>query len=182
MIALGRASPGISLVELLIVLLLLASLAVLAALPLRQTIIRSAVAHQTTLLLGSLHLARSEALRSGQVYSICPSLDGLTCTTGDWNSGWLVYANSARALQPAAPSHIISRVRPTSLIDLQTVPNNTLRLHINYTADGRTRQLHGALQMGTILICSQAWGEALIINASGRPRREQRHCDAGDDA
>jgi len=181
MIALARASRGVSLVELLIVLFLLASLAVLAALPLRQIIIRSAVAHQTTLLLSSLHLARSEALRSGQLYSICPSLDGLTCTTSGWNSGWLVYANPARTMHPAAPSLIISRVRPTSLIALQTLPNNTLRLHINYTADGRTRQLHGALQMGTILICSQTWGEALIINASGRPRRERRHCDPGDD-
>jgi type IV fimbrial biogenesis protein FimT len=176
-----RPYRGLSLPEMLVCVLLLAGLAALASVPLRQSVARAAVAHQTSLLLGSLNLARTEALRLGQVYTLCPSRDGETCTPGDWNSGWLVYANPSLDPQPPQTQAILSRTRATPLTRVHTEANRPLRLHISYGEDGRTRQLSGALQMGTLRICSHDQGEALIINASGRARRESLHCQTGGD-
>jgi len=168
---------GLSLPETLFCMLLLASLATLTAVPLRQSVTRAAVAHQTSLLLGSLNLARTEALRLGQVHTLCPSRDGETCAPGDWSSGWLVYANPALDPQPPQSQAILSRTRSTALFRVHTEANRPLRLHISYGEDGRTRHLSGALQMGTLRICSHDQGEALIINASGRARRESLNCE-----
>jgi type IV fimbrial biogenesis protein FimT len=46
-------------------------------------------------MLGSLQLARAEAIKEGQTVSVCPSLDGATCSGAtDWETGWIIFSDS----------------------------------------------------------------------------------------
>jgi type IV fimbrial biogenesis protein FimT len=41
-------------------------------------------------LVGSVNVARSEAIKRNAQITLCVSSDGTSCTTGSWESGWLV--------------------------------------------------------------------------------------------
>lgn len=45
----------------------------------------------------AMTLARSEAIKQNRFVTVCESADGLQCgTTGNWNDGWIVFANTSQ--------------------------------------------------------------------------------------
>lgn len=84
---------GITLVELMITLAVLA-IGMALAYPSFTGVIRSnRVATGTNDLLAAFNLARTEALRSNRGAGVCPSATGGACAGGDWNSGTLVFTD-----------------------------------------------------------------------------------------
>ncbi|MFP4209434.1 MAG: GspH/FimT family pseudopilin [Wenzhouxiangella sp.] len=85
-----RSQRGLTLLELMITIAVLAIL-VTAGIPQFQRLIQS---NQTTSgandLLSSLQLARSESVRRGSPVTLCPSTDQSTCSGSDWSVGWVV--------------------------------------------------------------------------------------------
>jgi type IV fimbrial biogenesis protein FimT len=58
-----------------------------------------------------LQSARQQALRDRQFITLCPSIDGLSCSSQPhWQSGWLMVTESGEILQHSA-------ARPTLIID-----------------------------------------------------------------
>ena len=93
-----KKSGGFTLLELLIVLVIGASL-IMVGVPAFQTVIadqRSTTSANE--LIESLILARSEAIKRGRYVSVCKSSDGATCTAGsNWNEGWIIFASQSSA-------------------------------------------------------------------------------------
>jgi type IV fimbrial biogenesis protein FimT len=114
---LRRSAAGYTLVELLVVLLLAATLATLAVPAFRELGADARRNARLEELRASLQLARSEALVRGRPVVVCASSDGIACGPGSaWSEGWATLVSSdGRATQPLAasgPDHATS-VRAT---------------------------------------------------------------------
>ncbi|SFS19195.1 type IV fimbrial biogenesis protein FimT [Dyella sp. OK004] len=84
---------GLSLIELMITIFVLAILSAIAVPNFRNLIHRHQITTATNSLLAAFAYARSEAVTRGTFVSLCPSADGKTCaTTTAYDTGWLIYA------------------------------------------------------------------------------------------
>jgi|HigsolmetaAR201D_1030396.scaffolds.fasta_scaffold04537_7 prepilin-type N-terminal cleavage/methylation domain len=98
MCAMERAQTGVTLIELMVALMVLAILLGVAV-PSFAEFTRSnrATAAQNDLVT-AFNLARSEALRTSAPVSVCPSADGASCGgVNDWASGWIVFTDATGA-------------------------------------------------------------------------------------
>ena len=89
-----KNNRGLTLIELLVTVAVVVIIAVLAP-PMLANMLDSnrSIAHYNKLA-GSLALARSESIRRGAIISICGSSDGASCNTANWETGWLVFADT----------------------------------------------------------------------------------------
>jgi len=88
---------GFTLVELMMVLAVAAVL-VTVAIPSFSTLIKNnRLTTFTNTLVGSLVLARSEAVRRGRAVTVCASSNGTGCTATSWQQGWIVFTDAGTA-------------------------------------------------------------------------------------
>ena len=96
----GRARPegGFTLIEMMVTVALLAVLIALVTPSFRGLLRDNRAAAQANALVGSLMLARSEAIKRNVPVVVCQSDDGITCTGDDdaWAAGWIVWPDSDR--------------------------------------------------------------------------------------
>jgi type IV fimbrial biogenesis protein FimT len=165
-------AAGTTLLELLTVLAVVAVLATLAVPGFQTFALDNRRASVVNGFLHNVFLARSEAVKRGEVASVCPSSDGQRCDPGlDWSVGWIVFANHDRDEPPvrdAAEELIItSRGSPG----------------VSITSNRRAysfRPMGQAVVNGTVVFCDargSAHARAIIISRSGRPRVAQRDAD-----
>ena len=89
----GRSNQrGLTLVELLSTVSIIAVVNALAGPTLGETFKRNQLRSQAERVMTTLNLARSEAVKRNQPVSVCRSNDGETCS-GDWSDGWIVFSN-----------------------------------------------------------------------------------------
>lgn len=164
---------GFTLVELMITIALFAILAAFAAPSFRTVIQNNRITTQLNDLVGSLQLARSEAVKRGQPVSLCKSADGAACNGGgNWNQGWIVFldVDGDGALDGADGDTILN-------VGAQLNGNNTLVGSANVANVIRFNPRGFAPNTnGTLALCddrgnSQAKGVA--IANTGRIRRTQ---------
>ena len=86
---------GFTLVELMVTISIMSILLAIAAPSYNTTIASTRMSGEINSLLGSLNLARSEAVKRGLQVDVCPQAGGV-CGTGvtDWSSGWYVVVDS----------------------------------------------------------------------------------------
>jgi type IV fimbrial biogenesis protein FimT len=122
---------GFSLVELLVVLALIATVTAIASPSLEKmltaTRIRSAVNDWAS----SAQFARTEALRRNEMVTLCPSSNGSSCTSTDYEQGWIVIASSStlsagRILQDTFPKPRVTLVQATAK-KIEFLPNGLLK-------------------------------------------------------
>ncbi|CAJ0715406.1 hypothetical protein LMG6871_01438 [Ralstonia edaphis] len=85
---------GISLVELMVTLAIVAVLAVIATPSYVGLTQRTRLQAEANSLVNDLQFARSEAIKRGQPVSLCPSSNGTACNTtntSNWEVGWIVF-------------------------------------------------------------------------------------------
>ena len=85
---------GFSLIELLVVVAMMGILLVVAVPGFQDTIESATTNSQVKVLLTTLNLARSEAIKRSANVSICATNDGVDCAAGEWNSGWMVFVDN----------------------------------------------------------------------------------------
>lgn len=80
---------GYTLLELMIALSIAAILLAMAVPSYSGSRLNSQLRASANDLIGSINLARSEAIKSGSTVTLCASSDGATCG-GTWSQGWVV--------------------------------------------------------------------------------------------
>jgi type IV fimbrial biogenesis protein FimT len=168
------ATKGFTLLELLITILLIAVLSGLAIPSLAGTLARQRQSVEINALFHAVHQARKESIMRRKVVSICPSLDGETCSPAkDWSRGWLMFENKDRDSPPA-----IDRGEP--VLVKHSVSE---QIQINANRKGFTfRATFLRATNGTFVVCDpkgRITPKALVISYTGRPR-VARHSPKGD--
>jgi type IV fimbrial biogenesis protein FimT len=164
----GRSlSRGVTLIELMFtvgIASLLGAIAVPQLGALHRSAARTAAIND---FMHSIFLARSSAVTSNNVVSICRSEDGITCAnhTGNWESGWIVFRNDDHD-QPAdrdANEEIIERHGPWSG---GHITSNRLSFSFRAAAQADVN--------GTVVFCDvhgkDSDARAIIVSHTGRPR------------
>jgi len=90
-----KAIRGVTLLELVVVMAIVAILASIALPSFSTSMRNSRLATMTNEFIGAVNLARSEAVKNNRGAAICASSDGATCGT-DWAQGWMVFADADR--------------------------------------------------------------------------------------
>ena len=87
---------GFSLMEMLIVISVVAVLLALAIPTFKFVTQSNRSTSEINGLLSNLQLARAEAIKEGQTVSVCPSIDGVSCSgaSNAWQTGWLVFSDT----------------------------------------------------------------------------------------
>jgi type IV fimbrial biogenesis protein FimT len=162
---------GVTLIELLTVLSIVAIIGA-AAVPslgqLHRNAGRSAAVND---FMHSIFLARSRAIMTNGVVSICRSVDGVTCAnrTANWESGWIVFQNLDHD-QPAtrdSNEEILERHGPWPQ---GRITSNRDSFSFRPTSQGDVN--------GTVVFCALQGApndaRAIIISHTGRPRVSTR--------
>jgi type IV fimbrial biogenesis protein FimT len=84
-----RGERGITLIELLIAMVVLATLLGIGIPQFRDAVVGARLRTMANELYTSVQLARGEAIKRNTVVSLCASSDGSTCS-GTWHDGWVV--------------------------------------------------------------------------------------------
>jgi len=169
-----RSDPGFTLIELMLVLVVL-SVLVLIVIPSMQHIIHSGqLRSQTSRLLSSINLARSEAIARNRTVSLCPSAyvsTGVASCSRNYADGWIVFTNLDRDRNVDRGSDEIIRIfqgiPPGYSLTNKAGTRNAFEL-ISYRPDGSSRRNR------TLMICPPrgrsipSW--SVVMNVVGRPR------------
>lgn len=171
----SRARPprGLTLVELLVVVVLLAVLISLAVPGFQALQQRLLLRLEAGRLLQAATFARSEAVVRGEPVTLCPAAlaAGLRerCA-GHYGQGWLVFANPGRAAQPATSGRILRVWSPLGpgLRVRNRAATATVAWPVTWGPDG------SAHRNITLMVCSRPRAElpswSLVLNRLGRPR------------
>ncbi len=94
-------NQGFTLYELVVTMGLVALLFALGVPSFAASLARQRQRVEIDALFHAIHLARKESIMRRKVVSLCPSLNGETCSPGrDWSQGWLMFENKDRDSPP----------------------------------------------------------------------------------
>ena len=94
-----RSSAGVTLVELIIAIAVLAMLVALAVPNFNDATLSARLNGFANSLAGSAQIARGEAIKRNATIRLCASSDGATCNAADWEDGWVVLTDDDSLLQ-----------------------------------------------------------------------------------
>jgi len=147
----NRTLRGFSLVELMVVIAIV-GISVAIGLPSFVPIIsKIRMEGEISALLSGLNFARSEAVKRGLSVSVCPSTDGINCTTGtSWTTGWIVLLQgSPTQLLQVTPALSRDSLTSTSV----ATPSYPQFTPMGYTFFTGTLTLHDASNTQSLYRC-----------------------------
>lgn len=170
-------SRGVTLVELMIGLVVMATLLALAAPSFSAMVHSTRLSTWTNDFLSDLALTRSEAIRRAQRVVMCKSADGTSCTNaGFWDQGWLMFVDANNNGLREATETLI-RQQAAMPQGWRLSGNANVSRYISYHPMGNTRLISGAFQAGTLTLCEvtteASSGSQVIISSAGRPRSQR---------
>ena len=132
-----RRQRGTSLIEQIMVLVIIASLAGMATPPLRKLLSRSQTQVAQTDFIAALEHARETAITSGKPTLLCPTTDGAQCSNSTrWDSGWLLAHDSNLDNQPDDAPIYGSRGYTGKLTIQSSAGRRFVRFHPDGSASG----------------------------------------------
>ena len=136
--------------------------------------------HRVTVLntmIGTMQLARSQAITQNRRVTMCASDDGLTCGN-DWSNGWLIFVDTSRDGQVNGAEITIRTVNDIS--HLSITPGNITNRFM-YRPNGRIMVNNNIRRTtGQFTICDvrgSNYAKAIVIDSSGRPRASKLNLD-----
>jgi len=160
-----RGQMGLTMIELLVAIAILAILLSIAVPSFITFAQNSRLVGQTNDLVTSLNYARSEAIKRGVRVSVCSRFDNTTCSSAaviNWDAGWLVFVNPN--------NNAVADAGETVLQVRQPLENgNTLRTaglqRVTYQNSGFSGNAD------TFRLCDSrgtASGRAIVVSLQGR--------------
>jgi len=174
----GSNQRGMTLIELVMALAVVAIVVSLASPSLGSLVNRNRIVAASNELVASINLARQNAVMQRAITSLCPSTDGQRCTGANrWDEGWIVFRDPDNNRQPESQS------------DVLRVFSSLEGLHSDSAGRTRIRYFPTGFATGTnltIKLCDPQYPDqsrAVIVSNSGRARvdRIPRHlsCPTG---
>ncbi|MGI9291787.1 MAG: GspH/FimT family protein [Gammaproteobacteria bacterium] len=158
---------GITLLELMILILISASLASLSVPGFTFMKEKFRMNNSVNNLVHALHLARQKSRLNGTVISLCKSLTGDQCNNdAEWHDGWLVFGNTDADDPP-----VVDAGEP---VYVSTLQSGTIRISANRQAF-HIRPFGRRSTNGTFRYCSSRKSvqhQAVIISYTGKPRTQ----------
>jgi len=162
---LGQRQCGATLIEQIMVLVIIASLAGMATPPLRKMLTRNQVQVAQNDFIAALQHARETAITSGRQTLFCPTIDGAHCSdTTRWDSGWLLAHDANLDNQPDDAPIYSGHGYGGKLAILSSTGRHFVRFHPDGSASGTNL---------TLLFCSPTSSEnvlSVVMSNSGRVR------------
>jgi type IV fimbrial biogenesis protein FimT len=164
-----RTHRGMTLLELLATLAILALLVAWGGPAVRRLLLDARMTAAVNALVHSVHLARQEAHKDLRDVVICRSDTGTSCAAaGDWSSGWIAFINHDRDDPPVVDAgepvlHAVQSQTSTSIA-------SNRRAYV-------LRPFPLRATNGTVVFCDErgtASARAVIISYTGRPRVSSR--------
>lgn len=166
----GKRSSGITLLELLIVMTLVAIILGAGAPSFREIALNARRAEQVNALLRGLHVARSTAILRAEPIVLCKSGGGSQCLTDAraWSDGWLMFANRDRDSPPRVdPGESVLAIQPpTERIVVRA--NRNAVIYWPFALAGTTVSFVFCDERGA------SAARAIIVSQTGRPRVSNR--------
>jgi len=165
-IALGQRQAGISLVESLLVMGLLALLLGMGVPGLSQLLAAQRLRVCVDSFLAAVNFTRAEAIRRGARVDLIP-LDGR-----DWSTGWMVFVDDNGNLQAETNEEILLQHAQTDAkVQIHSGFSGAAQ-YLSYNANGRSRTHASSQQVraGHWQFSAGQQRRKLIINFLGRPR------------
>lgn len=164
-----RRCRGLTLLEMLVALVVLAVLSG-AAIPFMRTLLLEArMTEAVNALVHAIHAARQLAQAEMRDAVVCRSTSALQCAPpGDWSDGWIVFVNRDGDEPPA-----VDKGEPIVLAH-QRGPV------LSMTSNRRAYVLHPSYLRatnGTVVFCDERGGDsarAVVVSYTGRPRVSDR--------
>jgi type IV fimbrial biogenesis protein FimT len=160
---------GFTLYELVVTMGLVAILFTLGIPSFAASLARQRQHVEIDALFHAVHLARKESIMRRKVVTLCPSLDGKTCSPDkDWSRGWLMFENKDRDSPPRIDS------------DEPVLTRHVVVEGVTIHANRRTFTLRATFLRatnGTFVVCdvsNRIAPKALVISYTGRPRVARR--------
>jgi type IV fimbrial biogenesis protein FimT len=177
-----RRGRGFSLVELLVTLSVLGTLAALATPSFVTLLQASSLSTASNEFLGGVRLARSEALRRGGRVAMCKSADGANCTqAGGWEQGWIMFHDVDHDGERGAGEEVIVR-GSSARGGLLLFGNQPVARVISFAPTGGPRTPNGAFLAGTVTLCQRSAqpvpGRQIVMSSVGRVRIQQVTLDS----
>jgi type IV fimbrial biogenesis protein FimT len=149
-----KATQGLTLVELMVTLSLLAILMTLAVPSFNNTLASLRNSSTSNELLATMQQARSDAIRMGQRITVCSTSNGSTCSGSlDWSQGWITFVDATRTvgiLSRDAGETITAVVQPVEP-SIQVLTDIS---HVSFNPEGKTRSVTNAFVNTTIRVCN----------------------------
>jgi len=165
---------GLSVIELMIVLSIVAVLATIAIPSLGAFVQESRVTSMSNHLVANLQYARHEAVFRRANVVACPGDDQLGCTGSNrWDQGWIVFIDANDSRQPDHPEDILRVVAPDERMLMHSAGRTRVRFQPHGGAYGTNL---------TIRVCDttlRAQPRAVIVSNPGRVR-VNRELDVGE--
>jgi len=163
-----RAS-GVSLIELLTVMTIVAILLAVGVPSFRYVTNANRIAAEANGLLGDLQFARVEAIKEGLTVTACISSDGATCSgaaSGRWQNGWIVFSDLQNDQTVDAGDTVLRVQKPFTSSDTFTAAGATSAVTFNREgfATGLPNGTQITLHDSTT---SSAWTRCLSITLIG---------------
>lgn len=163
--AMRRRQNGTSLIEQIMVLVIIASMAGIATPPLRKMLSHNRIQTAQLDFMSALQHARETAVISGKQTLFCPTTDGAHCSEAmRWDTGWLLASDADLDNQPDSAPIYTGSGYSGKLAIVSSSGRRFVRFHADGSASGSNL---------TLLFCSPANTEnalAVVISNSGRVR------------
>ena len=166
-----KLTIGYTLIEILVSLLIVAIVGGIAVPSFNTMINKNTQTSSLNTFIGSLHFARSEAVKRSRQVVLCPSTDKLRCNFAhNWDSGWIAFIDSDQD---------ISRDVDEEVIKIENGFSNGYTLkgsadvadYIRFRGDGFTRE------SGEFVICDprgSGSAKVVIVSISGKTRTSEK--------
>lgn len=179
LIKMNNRARGFSLVESLVTMTMLVMLIAMAIPSYLSFTIDTRMTAGANDFLTMLSFTRSEAVKRNTRVTLCKSSSGTACTTsGDWQQGWIVFVDAPTPdIGKVDGADTILRVQgaltgASTLVGTANVAN-----YISYVSNGQSQLGNGAMQGGTLYLCSPdatAAGRHIELSSgTGRARIER---------